>query len=265
MAVTTSLLSAAERQQFAADGYLVRRAQLDADEIHRLFGHFAQIHARRHVPGCFTAGDGPDPLDRWPRMMHPHRFDSVSRGLLLDARLFGVVSELYGEPALAAQTMFYWKPPGARGQALHQDDFYLRTRPGECMAAWLALDPSTVENGGLRVVPGSHVSPLQCPHPADETQSFSQHEVDLQSEWRVVPVDLRPGDILYFLGRLIHGSPPNESSRFRRSFICHYIPSSALECSGGYQPLLDSEGREVRTESPGGESDPCGGPEFRRG
>jgi ectoine hydroxylase-related dioxygenase (phytanoyl-CoA dioxygenase family) len=172
---------------------------------------------------------------------------------------------LYGEDALAAQSMWYWKPPGARGQALHQDDFYLRTRPGECMAAWLAVDAADAENGALRVVPATHVTPLQCPHEADAGVSFSAHEVDLADAWVTVQVPMGAGDVLYFPGRLIHGSLPNRSAqRWRRSFICHYLPARAAEVARGYQPLLAADGREVRLADPGRESDPCGGPEFPR-
>jgi hypothetical protein len=32
--------------------------------------------------------------------------------------------------------MIYFKAAGARGQALHQDQYYLRVNPGTCCAAW---------------------------------------------------------------------------------------------------------------------------------
>lgn len=263
MMTTTAELTPAEREHFVREGYLLRREQISENDIERLFEHFAAIHARGTVPGCFEVKEGADPLARWPRMMHPHRFDPISRGLLLDARLMGVVEALYGEPALAAQSMYYWKPPGARGQALHQDDFYLRTRPGDCLAAWVSLDPADSDNGGLRVVPRTHLTTLQCPHQADERVSMSAHEVDLDPGWEAVPVDMGPGDILFFPGRLIHGSLPNRSAdRWRRSFICHYVPASAAECARWYQPLLDSTGNERYLAEAGPESDPCGGPEY---
>ena len=258
-------LTTAEREQFESQGYLVRKAQLPSDEIAALLDHFTAIHAAGSRPGCFTIDpDGDDPLARWPRMMHPHRFDEVSKSLLLDERLMGVVQALYGRPALAAQTMFYWKPPGARGQSLHQDDFYLRTQPGECLAAWVALDPSVPENGGLRVVPATHTSALQCPHTSDPAVSFSSHEVDLADDWRVETLSMDAGDILFFGGHLIHGSLPNRSEdRWRRSFICHYVPADAAECARGYMPLLDDAGGQLHLGDPGPESDPCGGPEHR--
>ncbi len=54
------------------------------------------------------------------------------------------------------QSMFFAKPPGKPGQAWHQDEIYIPTRDRSLCGAWIALDDATVENGCLRVLPGSH-------------------------------------------------------------------------------------------------------------
>lgn len=256
-----SALTEAQRQQFERDGYLVVGGLFDAHEISALREHFMALHEAGPVPGYFNPKPlqetGGDLLAHYPRMLHPHRFDETSKRYLLDARLQSVLRELLGEEPLAAQSMFYFKPPGARGQALHQDDFYLKTAPGSCLAAWVSLDKADRENGGLFMVPGSHQTPLQCPHPADLSQSFTIEEVDVPQGLETVPVDLEPGEVLFFNGSMIHGSTPNSSAeRFRRSFICHYVPQSTSEMSKWYQ-MLDFAGREIGrgTLEEGG---PCG-------
>jgi ectoine hydroxylase-related dioxygenase (phytanoyl-CoA dioxygenase family) len=181
---------------------------------------------------------------------------------MLDARIGGIMHDLFGEEALAAQSMFYFKPPGARGQALHQDDFYLRTQPSACIASWLAVDPADRENGGLFVVPGSHRLDVLCPRPADMSRSFTIEEVDVPAGLEPVPADLAVGDVLFFNGSVIHGSWPNSTrDRFRRSFICHYVAASTSAMAGGYSPLLNFSGEEVHigvTEGGG----PCGSEEM---
>ncbi|HRJ41757.1 MAG: phytanoyl-CoA dioxygenase family protein [Caldilineaceae bacterium] len=57
------------------------------------------------------------------------------------------MTALLGAEPYAVQTMFYFKPAGARGQALHQDQYYLRAQLGTCMAAWMAVDDCDEENG----------------------------------------------------------------------------------------------------------------------
>ena len=75
--------------------------------------------------------------------------------------------------------MLYFKPAGARGQALHQDNFYLRAQPGTCLAAWMALDPCDEANGCMQIVPGSHRWPLLCTEKADTGASFTDVTVPL--------------------------------------------------------------------------------------
>ena len=156
------------------------------------------------------------------------------------------------------QTMLYFKPAGARGQALHQDNFYLRVQPGTCMAAWLALDPCDEENGCMQVVPGSHALPVLCTQRADTTLSFTDVTVPIPAGLSPVPVPMDAGDVLFFNGSLIHGSFPNTSAdRFRRSLIGHYIAGEAEKVGGFYDPVLRMDGSRVVLEhSEGG--GPCG-------
>jgi ectoine hydroxylase-related dioxygenase (phytanoyl-CoA dioxygenase family) len=145
--------------------------------------------------------------------------------------------------------MIYFKPPHARGQALHQDQYYLRVQPGTCIAAWMALDPCDDENGCLRVVPGSQNWPLLCTVKADTTQSFTDVTVNLPEDTEAVPMVMEPGDVLFFNGQVVHGSGPNHSeSRFRRSLIGHYIAGDAREVWKWYHPALRMDGSVVELD-----------------
>jgi phytanoyl-CoA hydroxylase len=76
-----------------------------------------------------------------------------------------------------------------------------------------------------------------------------------------VPVELKPGDVLFFNGSVIHGSYANRSKdRFRRAFICHYVPESSSETAHWYRPLLRFDGTEVFINDATG-GGPCGTPE----
>jgi ectoine hydroxylase-related dioxygenase (phytanoyl-CoA dioxygenase family) len=139
--------------------------------------------------------------------------------------------------------MLYFKPPRARGQALHQDQYYLRVQPGTCIAAWMALDPCDEENGCLQIVPGSQDWPLLCTQKADVQQSFSPVTVPIPDEHPAIPVRMGPGDVLFFNGSVVHGSGPNTSNeRFRRSLIGHYIAGEARQVAEFYHPALRMDG-----------------------
>ncbi len=250
-------------QQFQRDGFLVVRGLINAEETQFLIEHFMKLH-ESGVEGALEGYKAPrwedsdgDILKHFPRVMHPHNWDEVSMKFMLDARFHAVLKGLFEGEVLAAQSMFYFKPPGARGQALHQDNFYLKVAPGNCMAAWLSLDDADQENGGMFIVPGSHEAGVLCPHPADPEKSFTVEEVDVPQGMKPVPCDLKAGDVLFFNGSVIHGSYPNTSDeRFRRAFICHYMPESSTEISQWYK-LFDFDGNRVaRHESEWG--GPCG-------
>jgi phytanoyl-CoA hydroxylase len=243
--------------QFHRDGFTVVRGLFGYDEIDRLCAEFAALHAAGPVPGHFEPRASADPLHRYPRVMHPHEINDLALRVLLDPRLRDVLRTLLGEEALAAQSMFYFKPPGARGQALHQDNFYLRVEPGTCVAAWVACDVIDRDNGGLEVVPGTHRMELFCPEEADAELSFAREYVPPPPGLAPVPVDMSPGDVLFFNGSLVHGSQPNRTAdRFRRSFIGHYVGRSTERIGQYYRTLSMSGERVALPESEG--AGPCG-------
>jgi ectoine hydroxylase-related dioxygenase (phytanoyl-CoA dioxygenase family) len=177
---------------------------------------------------------------------------------MLHPKLMGVLATLFGEEPLAAQSMFYFKPPGARGQSLHQDNFFLKVEPGTCIAAWIALDPADEENGGLVIVPKTNHLDIQCHHAANTRIFFTNEEVDITEGTSPLPINMNAGDVLFFNGSIIHGSYPNTSKdRWRRSFICHYVGESTLRIGSFYNELYKANGEMVKREE-NTDAGPCG-------
>lgn len=262
MVVSVKHLELEQVRMFEEKGYVVIRSLLLPEEVQALVNNFMEIHKQGPRPGFFepvsaeqAAGDI---LKQYPRIMHPHRFNAMALRYLLDPRLGIILEDLFGEEPLAAQSMLYFKPAGGRGQALHQDNFFLRVEPGTCIAAWIALDRVDRENGGLEVVPGTQKMGICCPEEADEALSFTRDYVPIPAGLESVPVDMEPGDVLFFNGSLVHGSQPNTSKdRYRRSFICHYIGRSSERMSIWYRPILTMSGEEV-TIAENTAGGPCG-------
>lgn len=246
--------------QFQKEGYAVLPGVFERDEVAALKAHFMALNKQGHgfEADKATLLGNDDPLKAYPRLVHPHRFDQLSLDWLLDARLRYWTTALLGREPYAAQTMFYFKPPGARGQALHQDQKSLRVRPGTCLAAWMAVDDCDEANGCIQIVPGTQDLPQLCLIEADLTQSFSSKTVPVPPGKAPVPVLMRAGDVLFFNGQVIHGSYPNSSeSRFRRALIAHYVVGEAEKVAEFYHPLLTFDGAavELKLSEQGG---PCG-------
>lgn len=254
-----------QAQQFNELGFVHVASIFSPDEVEQIRETFT-----RQV----ESGNGKDPegfahddhvpegdiLHKYPRFVHPHRHPGTGPGKLalehmMDERLLAVVEDLVG-PAYGAQSMFYFKPPGARGQAFHQDNMSLQAAPEMCIAAWIAIDKADADNGALRVVPKSHKQELICTSPdsANPELSFSNNEIHIPDTVEIHQTVLEAGDVLFFHGALVHGSLPNKTSdRFRRALIFHYIPQGSREVAKFYLPLIDKNRQHVYIEeAPGG-------------
>jgi ectoine hydroxylase-related dioxygenase (phytanoyl-CoA dioxygenase family) len=235
-------------QFFRENGYAVARTLFSPEEVERLKQHYMDLRASSSYPGDFdgVGATTVDPLKKYPRMIQMHHWDQVSLDWLLDLRINECLTACVGCEPFAVQTMLYFKPPGARGQALHQDNFYLKVQPGTCVAAWLALDDCDEANGCMRVVPGSHTWPTLCTAKADTTQSFTDVTVSLPPGATAEPVVMKAGDVLFFNGQLVHGSFPNTTTdRFRRALIGHYVEGHAQKIGAVYHPVLRMNGTVV--------------------
>jgi hypothetical protein len=272
--LATHVLSEQELRNHDTFGFHVQRALFSKAEVDAIRDGFMEQAKdgpveglseirRDKVDGTNGGYDASDPLARYPRMMHPHQHPDRQVGRLamrymLDRRLFGILYDLIGEEPVAVQSMFYFKPPGARGQDLHQDNFYLRVKPGTCMAAWIAIDDADQDNGGMVVVPNTHNMEIVCPEKADPSKFFTTEHVEPPAGLKPVACDLKAGDVLFFNGSIIHGSFPNTSkTRFRRALICHYVPAGSVELSHWYRTPMRFDATPVSIPQATG-GGPCG-------
>jgi ectoine hydroxylase-related dioxygenase (phytanoyl-CoA dioxygenase family) len=173
-----------------------------------------------------------------------------------------VLEILLGRPALGAQSMYYYKPPGSKGQGMHQDNFYLVSLPATCIASWTPIDDSTLENGCLYVVPGSHKGDILCPSEKSKERWFNygdSHIGQFPRDQKPVPVPVPRGSTMFFSGNLIHGSGPNRTAdRWRRTFIGHYIDEASEQLSRSYHPVVNMRGEVVSTVAQYEGGGPCG-------
>ena len=225
---TATIVTATHKAAYRRDGFTVVRGLVPAVRAAQMRDHFMALRAEGPKPGDM-GGDpatATDPLNRFPRMINMHNWDESSKTWAADPAVVAAASALIDQNALLNQTMLYFKPPGARGQALHQDQQYITIDP--LIGAWCALDRCDKANGQMVMVPGSHrhgVLPVQA---ADTTQSFTGGGTVIPAGSREIGVDMEPGDVLFFHGATIHGSYVNTTTdRFRRGFICHYIGDKA--------------------------------------
>lgn len=230
-------------EQFGIEGYVIVRGLYNKDEIQEIRDSFKEVDFNE------IKRLGTDVFNSYPRVMEPHLTNQVAFKYMIHPKVSSILEELFQEEPLACHTMFYYKPPGALGQALHQDNFYLKMEPEPCIGIWVALDEADEENGALVIVPTSHRTPIQCPHLSDPNYSFTKEEVDIPKGMQVMTVKMNVGDAIFFSGNIIHGSYPNRTKdRFRRAFITHYAASSTKRAGNIYSSMYTMKGEKVKID-----------------
>jgi ectoine hydroxylase-related dioxygenase (phytanoyl-CoA dioxygenase family) len=203
-------------RRYEEDGYLVFPSVLDADLLHAAGEHVEWL--QRKNP------------DLRPEALHHHLMwdDPFWLRLVSDSRLLDLAELIVG-PDIALFASHYICKPGGDGLPVlwHQDGSYWPLEPMEVVTAWLAVDDSTVENGCMRVIPGSHRGPMLA-HRKHDTEAvlhtaISPSEID---ESRTVDVEIPAGGVSLHHPMLIHGSNPNLSPMRRCGLTIRYIPTT---------------------------------------
>ncbi len=213
---------------YADHGFVVARELFSADEARHMIARYMKLRAQGPRPGDFggTTDQPDDPTHKYPRFINMHAWDVPSKEWATDPRIMEYVAALIDDEAVLQQSMLYFKPPGGRGQGLHQDQQYITTEP--LVGMWMALEPSDEENGCMTVAPGTHKLGMLAVQAADTTESFVAVETAMPSDAVETPLTMSPGDVVFFDGKTVHGSYANRSAdRWRRSFICHYVGAHA--------------------------------------
>jgi len=116
--------------------------------------------------------------------------------------------------------MFMNKPAG-KGTVLpwHQDGGRIWRLTGQpLLTLWLALDPATIANGCVQVVPGSHHLGLLSEH--GHTITAAQQAAHCQPA-QCDDLVLEPGELVLLHNLVLHASGTNASGQARRAFsVC---------------------------------------------
>jgi non-heme Fe2+,alpha-ketoglutarate-dependent halogenase len=165
-----------------------------------------------------------------PHLLYPWMDQLVRHPAILDA-----VEDVLGPNLLCWGSQFFSKGPHDPAfVSWHQDGTYWGLSSPDVMTAWVALTPSTVENGCMRVIPGTHKG--QVPHAdtfADSNLLSRGQEIAVEVDLaEAVDVVLQPGQMSLHHVLIFHGSEPNDSDIRRVGFAIRYVPTHISQSSG---------------------------------
>lgn len=217
--------------QYERDGYFIVENLLTATELAALRQRMADIsdgkvptfpESNLELEPTASAANGRRAVRKINQCAES---DEVFRAHAALPSILDTVEQMIGRDIKLYGSQCFMKPPGGIDKPYHQDSAYFAIEPRALITCWIALDDSTLENGCLWVVPGSHHGPL-----LDHDQPWKVGDrVDMQVRdeqidfARELPLVLKAGSASFHHSMLLHRSGPNTSSKPRRGLAMHYM------------------------------------------
>ena len=146
------------------------------------------------------------------------------RDLAFHPGMMEIATTLLGPDVYLFQSMSLLKPPRIGGAKMwHQDNAYFRQTPSDVFGFWVACDDTTIKNGCMHVIPGSHIGGTKEHGMVDDDYVL----LNQPSTKNAVAIPLKAGDALIFHGEIYHYTPPNKTDKRRRAIQYHY---SSAKC-----------------------------------
>lgn len=161
------------------------------------------------------------------RLLHAYTRDPVFRQWAVEQTITSRVKQLLSAKQIAVSQNHHncimTKHPGFSSATLwHQDiRFWLFDQP-ELVNVWLALGAEHADNGGIKLIPGSHL------HEFDRgrfdagfflRQDLPENQVLIDS---AVSAELSPGDVLFFHSGVFHAAGRNNTDQVKISVVFTY-------------------------------------------
>lgn len=229
-------LSDAEVQRYRDDGVVVPEYRLPAACLAELRAALERVIARNpgvrpeHLVSAHITGRSGEGV----------RGDAAFLHLARDPEIGEMIAQLIGEDVILWGCQAFCKPAGDGMEVpWHQDGHYWPIRPLATCTLWLALDDSTVENGCLRVIPGSHRGARLHPHLKEERDDVTLNQrvaAEDFDEAAAHDVELAAGQMSLHDIYMIHGSNPNRSAKRRAGLAIRYMPATSHFDRGLFKP-----------------------------
>jgi chlorinating enzyme len=184
----------------------------------------------RHVLGAYKE----QPLV----LPNVHLSNELVLALGRDPAIIAALGQLMGPEVYLRRSQFWRKPVGSRGIIWHQD-VHRKMGLGEIgeFSAWVALEDSTVENGCVWFMRGSHLDGFRDPDTvlnaaAYRVRFFASDHITVPAalrDYQPVAMPVREGQFFLFHQLCFHASGPNRTSGTRTGVAFRYLTDPGLE------------------------------------
>ncbi len=237
-------LAADEVAHYQREGYVVPRFTLPASRVAAMQQALEELLRRNpgvrpeKLVSAHVEGDNGEGV----------RGVAAFLDLAQDPEIVELVSGVIGDDVILWGCHVFCKPAAEGFETpWHQDGHYWPIRPLATCTAWVALEPSTRENGCLRVIPRSHAARTLHEHLHEDRNDLTLNQrlaAGAFDESQAVDLELAPGQMSLHDVYMIHGAAANRSGQRRTGVALRYMPSSSL-FDRGLRPVHGKSGVPV--------------------
>jgi phytanoyl-CoA hydroxylase len=236
----TYLVTEAEKTAFHQQGYVhlvgvVSEAELvEIDEVYNAFLRREIVVVGKDFNDMTTGEHGTDPTGySIVNVMLPRRYYPQWQGNIFEQRATSIAEQLCGEGMVIDFDQLLAKSPNKPEAVFnwHQDQAYwIDSDDRRTATCWLAVDDSTIENGCMQFLTGSHLEPVRPHRPLHEDRTKSHTLLtDLRPGEVMTKLPIKRGDITVHNEGVLHGSGGNNSTdSYRRAYIVALRSSDAV-------------------------------------
>jgi phytanoyl-CoA hydroxylase len=226
-----------EIEAYTRDGFLIVRGAIKGEQLKILEGELDRL--RNDVESGMMRGNHLMENNRKARVIfNPYDHSPAFRDLVNSAGMIERAKAMLGARIHLHHTKLMCKSARVgTPQPWHQDYYYWQGSKANQVAVFICIDPSTKENGCLRLIPGTHKNGLREHHQEFQEKTGERHwvcSVSGEELDRQVLFLGEPGDLVFFGSLTIHGSEGNATPNSRRAAVFQYDEFGNLEANIGW-------------------------------
>ncbi|MFJ3045191.1 phytanoyl-CoA dioxygenase family protein [Herbaspirillum chlorophenolicum] len=171
---------------------------------------------------------------RLRRIKQPHKNHPVFEEFIRSKAVLEVLEALLGPAFRLQNSKLNLKSPRFGSPVeWHQDWAFYPATNDDILAVGVMLDDTSLENGAMLVVPGSHTGPTYDHHDADGRfcGALDPSQPGLHLD-RAVPIVGKAGSVSFHHVRAIHGSAQNRSTMSRNFLLYEVCAADAFPLMG---------------------------------
>lgn len=225
-------LSAEQVQSFHERGFLAGIRILNELQLEGLRSALATLvdpsHDGQELWYEYNRNESTDPNTVLFHALGAWRVSEAFHDLLWHLAFTVPAAQLLGGDVRFWHDQLFCKPANHGGVvAWHQDySYWTRTEPIAHLTCWIALDDSSIDNGCLQYIPGSHRWPL-LPITGLSGDMLAVKKVLTDDQWHQLQspyaVELKAGQCAFHHPLMVHGSGENRSSKQRRATVINAV------------------------------------------